>query len=104
MVKYDSCTGITEHGDQIYIEIVDTKKPKFIRHNYDLIWFYSNNISEDQWGYISDLIQEEVDGDADICPYHMIKPNTYYYYNFSNYEFEELNININILDYGLEIK
>lgn len=105
LVKYDSRTGITEYDDQIYIEIVDIKKPKFIRHNYDLIWFYSNNISKDQWDCISDLIQDNFDEDANICPYRMIKPDTYYYYDFSHNDFEELDININdILNYGIEIK
>ena len=28
LVKYDSRTGITEYGDQIYIEIINTKKTK----------------------------------------------------------------------------
>lgn len=104
LVKYNSRTGITEYGDQIYIEIENVKKPKFIRHTYDLIWFYSNNISEAQWYHIEDEIRDNFDEDAAICPYDMIKPNTYYYYDFSSYDFEELSTNINILNCGIEIK
>lgn len=103
LVKYDSRTGITEYGDQIYIEIENIKKPKFIRH-YDLIWFYSNNISEDQWTYIEDIIQDNFDDDVNLCSYHTIKPDTYYYYDFILNDFEELDTNIDILNYGMEIK
>lgn len=103
-VKYNSRTGITEYGDQIYIEIRDIKKPQFVKHNYDLIWFYSSNISEDQWDYVLNLVQDKFDEDADICSYYMIKPDTYYYYDFLYNDFKELNTNINIPNYGIEIK
>lgn len=105
LVKYDSRTGITEYGDQIYITLCKGAKVKFVQH-LSFIWFYSDNIVEENWDNIERMIIENYDDECLLSDFSRIKPHTYYYYNFDSNDFDEFNKpdNLSLSRIGIEIK
>ena len=105
LVKYDSHTGITEYGDQIYITLRKGTKLIRVKHN-DFIWFYSDNISKESWNDLEDIIREEYDDECLLSSFKHIKPHVYYYYDFDSNDFEEFNKpdNLSLSRIGIEIK
>ena len=105
LVKYDSRTGITEYGDQIYITLRKGTKITCVQHN-GFIWFYSDNISEESWNDLEDIIRERYDDECLLGSFDHIKPHTYYYYNFDSNDFDEFTKpdNLSLSRIGIEIK
>lgn len=105
LVKYDSRTGITEYGDQIYITMCKGAKVSFVKH-YSFIWFYSDNIIEENWDNIEQMIKENYDDECLLSSFKHIKPHVYYYYDFDSNDFEEFNKpdNLSLSRIGIEIK